>query len=63
MNDIQTIRRAFRSHIDENKAIEQALEVFDFPKAAALMRESAGRKELLAAVEACCELDPHMIHG
>jgi hypothetical protein len=60
---MKDIRRAWRAHIEENRAIEQALEVFDFPKAAALMRESAVRKELLAAVEACCELDPHMIHG
>ena len=60
---MKDIRAAWRSHIEENRAIEHALEVFDFPKAIELMRESKGRKELLAAVEACCDLDPASIHG
>lgn len=63
MSNIQTIRAAWRNAVEENRAIEQALEVFNFPKAAELLSASKGRKELLAAVEACCDLDPSLIHG
>lgn len=52
--DLTDIRRIWRDVIDENRALEAALNAFDFPAAAALLEKSTARKELLEAVKSQC---------